>query len=432
MEYIEHLSVEKFILYLLIILVFAKLFGRLAERIGQPSVLGELLAGVVLSASVLPIIPSTEGMVGYDVFHLLAEIGVVLLLFEIGLETRLVDLIKVGPVSVLVALVGVVLPFVMGYYSIIYFQQFSILSLEAEMIGLVAIVTGATLTATSVGITARVLADLDQLHTKEARIVLTAAIIDDVLGLIILGVISGIVSSFEPGTAGTVEITFSSVAFVTAKAFGFLAVSIFIGRIIAPRIFGFLARVDKSNLVWIMGIAFCLVYSYCSNLFSLAPIVGAFAAGLVLRETDQFKTIEHGIKPVSHFFAPVFFVMVGAAVDVSVFNPFVSENIMVISVALILFVVAVIAKYASGYVVYEKGVRKSIIGVGMIPRGEVGLIFAKIGLVYGVFKTDLFSAITAMVILTTFIVPPLLKWMFESQKKERKLVEEAVWQQSRS
>ncbi len=426
MEYIEHLSVEKFILYLLIILVFAKAFGRLAEKIGQPSVLGELLAGVVLSASVLALVPSTEGMVGYDVFHLLAEIGVVLLLFEIGLETRLVDLIKVGPVSALVAIVGVVLPFVLGYFCVIYFQKFSILNLEASMVGLVAIVTGATLTATSVGITARVLADLDRLQTKEARIVLTAAIIDDVLGLIILGVVSGIVSSFESGGAGAEGITLSSVAFITAKAFGFLAVSIVVGRIVAPRIFGFFARVDSSNLVWIMAIAFCFVYSYCSNLFSLAPIVGAFAAGLVLRETDQFKTIEESIKPVSHFFAPIFFVMVGAAVDVSVFNPFVSENIMVISIALILFVAAVVSKYASGYVVYEKGVRKSIIGVGMIPRGEVGLIFAKIGLIHGVFKTDLFSAVTAMVILTTFIVPPLLKWMFEREDRERKLAERAV------
>lgn len=420
------MSVENFILYLLIILVFAKAFGRLAEKIGQPSVLGELLAGVVLSASVLALIPSTEGMVGYDVFHLLAEIGVVLLLFEIGLETRLVDLIKVGPVSALVAIVGVVLPFVLGYFSIIYFQKFSILSLEANMVGLVAIVTGATLTATSVGITARVLADLDRLQTKEARIVLTAAIIDDVLGLIILGIVSGIVSSFESGGAGAEGITLGSVAFITAKAFGFLAVSIVLGRIIAPRVFGFFARIDRNNLVWIMAIAFCFVYSYCSNLFSLAPIVGAFAAGLVLRETDQFKTIENGIKPVSHFFAPIFFVMVGAAVDVSVFNPFVSENIMVISIALILFVVAVVGKYVSGYAVYEKGVRKSIIGVGMIPRGEVGLIFAKIGLVHGIFKTDLFSAVTAMVILTTFIVPPLLKWMFESESKERKLAENTV------
>ncbi|MCY3624887.1 MAG: cation:proton antiporter [Candidatus Dadabacteria bacterium] len=425
MEYVQHLSVEKFILYLLIILVFAKAFGRLAEKIGQPSVLGELLAGVVLSASVLALVPSTEGMVGYDIFHLLAEIGVVLLLFEIGLETRLADLIKVGPVSALVAVVGVVLPFALGYFCVIYFQKFAILNLEANMVGLVAIVMGATLTATSVGITARVLADLDRLQTKEARIVLTAAIIDDVIGLIILGVVSGIASSFQSG-GGTEQLTLSSISFITAKAFGFLAVSIVVGRIVAPRIFGFFARIDRSNLVWIMAIAFCFVYAYCSNLFSLAPIVGAFAAGLVLRETEQFKTIEASIKPVSHFFAPIFFVMVGAAVDVSVFNPFVSENIMVISIALILFAVAVIGKYASGYVVYEKGVRKSIIGIGMIPRGEVGLIFAKIGLAYGVFKTDLFSAVTAMVILTTFIVPPLLKWMFEREDKERKLAESAV------
>ena len=149
------------------------------------------------------------------------------------------DLIKVGPVSALVAIVGVVLPFVLGYFSIIYFQKFAILSLEANMVGLVAIVTGATLTATSVGITARVLSDLERLQTKEARIVLTAAIIDDVLGLIILGVVSGLVSSLQSGGPGAEGITLGSVAFITAKAFGFLAVSIVLGRIIAPRIFGF-------------------------------------------------------------------------------------------------------------------------------------------------------------------------------------------------
>ncbi|MCY3986623.1 MAG: cation:proton antiporter [Candidatus Dadabacteria bacterium] len=426
MEYVEHLSVEKFIFYLLIVLIFAKVFGHLAEKIGQPSVLGELLAGVFLSTSVLALVPSTEGMVGYETFHLFAEIGVVLLLFEIGLKTRIADLVKVGPVSALVAITGVVFPFMLGYFSIIYFQKFSILSLEANMVELVAIVTGATLTATSVGITARVLADLERLQTKEARIIITAAIIDDVLGLIILGVVSNIVSSFGSDGSGEVHITLGSVAFITAKASGFLVGSIVLGRIIAPRIFGFFSRIDRNNLVWGMAIVFCFVYSYCSNLFSLAPLVGAFAAGLVLRETDQIKTIDSGIKPLSHFFAPIFFVMLGAAVDVSVFNPFVSENIMVISVALILFAAAVIGKYVSGYVVYEKGVRKSIIGVGMIPRGEVGLIFAKIGLVHGIFKIDLFSAVMAMVILTTFIVPPLLNWLFERESKENGLTEKTV------
>ncbi len=424
MEEIHHLSVENFIFYLLIILVFAKGFGQLAEKIGQPSVLGELVAGVVLSVSVLGLIPSSEGMVGYEVFHLLAEIGVILLLFEIGLETRFSDLLKVGPVSVVVAIVGVVAPFVLGYVCVIYFQKFALINLEAGMVGLVAIVVGATLTATSVGITARVLSDLDKLGTKESKIVLTAAIIDDVLGLIILGVVSGIIKSFNSG--GAAEITLGTISIISAKAFGFLAISIFLGKIFARRIFGFFASIDKSNLVCIMGIVFCLVYAYCSNFFSLAPIVGAFAAGLVLRETDQFKTIESGVKPVSHFFTPIFFVMIGAAVDISVFNPFVSENLMIISIALILFVAAVVSKYVSGYAVYEKGVRKSIIGVGMIPRGEVGLIFAKIGLAYGVFKSDLFSAVTVMVILTTFIVPPLLKWMFDKEDKERELSEKTI------
>ena len=410
-----HLSVHLFLFYFLIILVFSKAFGRLAERFRQPSVLGELLAGVVLSGSVLALIPSTEGVVGYETFQLLAEVGVVMLLFEIGLETRLGDLIKVGPVSLLVAIVGVVLPFVLGYASVIYFQEFGMLSLDPAQVGIVAMVVGATLTATSVGITARVLADLGKLHAKESKIVLTAAIIDDILGLIILGVVSTLIISHEAG-GGDDHITLGLVSVTMLKAFGFLAVSIVAGKLLAARFFGFLARFNKGEFIWIMAIAVCFLYSYLAHLSSLAAIVGAFAAGLVLSETEQLKTIESGVKPVSHFLTPVFFVMIGAAVDISVFNPFVSENILVISIALILFVVAVIGKFASGYVVYEKGVKKSIIGVGMIPRGEVGLIFAQLGLAYGVFRTDLFSAVTVMVILTTFMVPPLLKRMFENQK----------------
>lgn len=411
-----HIAAHDFLFYLLIVLLFAKIFGELAERFGQPSVLGELCAGVVLSGSVLALVPASEGVVGYEVFQLFAEIGVVLLLFEIGLETKLGELVKVGPTAILVAIVGVVAPFVLGYACVIYFQKFSLISLEAGEVELVAMVVGATLTATSVGITARVLSDIDMIHAKESKIVLAAAVIDDVLGLIILGVVSAVVLSFEAGT-GDRHVSFGVVSLITIKAFAFLAAAIVLGKFLAPKIFDFLGRLHKKDdFVWIQGIAFCFLYAYLSHIFGLAPIIGAFAAGLVLRETRQFQEIERGVKPVSHFFTPVFFVMIGAAVDVSVFNPFVSENLLIISIALILFVAAIVGKFASGYAVYEKEVKKSIIGVGMIPRGEVGLIFANMGLAYGVFKTDLFSAVTMMVILTTFIVPPLLKRMFENYK----------------
>ncbi len=407
----KHISIEKFLFILTAIFIFAKAFGQLAERFKQPAVLGELLAGVVLSASVLGVVPSV-GVEGYKEFHVLAEIGVILLLFEIGLETRLGDLIKVGPVSAFVAVVGVIVPFVLGYFSVIYFQELSLITLETAMVGIVAIVVGATLTATSVGITARVLADIDKLQTKEAKIVLTAAVIDDVIGLIILGVVSGVVKSVGSDSAGGVDsITFSSVGIITVKAFGFLAVCILVGKVIAPRIFGFFSGFGDRT-VCMVGIIFCLIYASFSNLFSLAPIIGAFAAGLVIRETAQHNVVEKGVKPVSSFFTPIFFVVVGSAVDISVFNPFIPENLPIQAVALILFVVAVVSKYVSGWAVYEKGVKKSTVGVGMIPRGEVGLIFAQLGLVCGVFKTDLFSAVTLMVILTTLIVPPLLGYLF--------------------
>ncbi len=407
----DHLTVENFLLSLTLILVFSKVFGELAERIKQPAVLGELLAGVVLGGSVLALIPATQGVIGYETFHLLAEVGVAILLFEIGLETDLKDLIKVGPTSTLVAITGVVLPFLLGFFSIIGFQKYGLLNLDPNTLTLVAITCGATLTATSVGITARVLSDMNKLQTNESKIILGAAVIDDILGLIILGVVTGLIESFRSGSESSVSIL--NIGFIILKAFGFLAVSIFVGNLIAPKMFNFFSKLKVRGLLLLFAISFALIYAILSNLMGLAPIVGAFAAGLVLRNTAQFNTIEHNLKPVSDFFTPIFFVTIGAAVDVTVFNPFVSENIQVLLIALILFVVAVIGKFASGFTIFQKDVNKSVIGVGMIPRGEVGLIFAQVGLSYAIFDSKLFSAVTAMVMLTTFIAPPLLQKLFK-------------------
>ncbi len=415
-EVLHHFTIDKFFLALILVFVFSKVFGELAERIKQPSVLGELIAGVILGGSVLAMIPSTQGVIGYDTFHLLAEVGVAILLFEIGLETDLKDLIKVGPTSTMVAIVGVVLPFVLGYGSIIAFQHFGLLNLESSFATLVAITAGATLTATSVGITARVLSDMNRLQTNESKIILGAAVIDDIFGLIILGVVSGLIDAFNSGSESGVSLV--NVSFIILKAFGFLGISIVIGNLIGSRLFDFFSKLKVRGLLLLFSISFAFLYAYLSHIIGLAPIVGAFAAGLVLRKTNQFHIIEEGIKPVSDFFTPIFFVMIGAAVDITVFNPFVSENILVLLIALILFVVAVIGKFASGYVIFQKGIKKSVVGVGMIPRGEVGLIFAQLGLAYGIFDTKLFSAVTVMVMLTTFIAPPLLQIMFAGDDSE--------------
>ncbi|MEM7008839.1 MAG: cation:proton antiporter [Thermodesulfobacteriota bacterium] len=410
-----HLSVEQFFLALVCILVFSKIFGELAERIKQPSVLGELVAGVVLGGSVLAIVPSVSGMIGYDTFHLLAEVGVAILLFEIGLETDLRDLIKVGFKSTLVAIVGVVLPFALGFGSIVAFEHMGLLGgSDPNLNFLIALTAGATLTATSVGITARVLSDMNKLQSGEAKIILGAAVIDDILGLIILGVVSGLIQASSSGDGGSVSTL--SVGIIFLKAFGFLIVAIVVGNLISKKLFDLIEMMRVRGVLLLSALSFAFIFAFLASLVGLAPIVGAFAAGLVLANTNQFKTIEHNLKPVSDFFTPIFFIMVGAAVDVSVFNPFVSENIPILLIALILFVVAVIGKFVSGFVIFEKGINKSVIGVGMIPRGEVGLIFAQVGLTYGVFNSQLFSAVTVMVMLTTFIAPPLLKVMFSKDE----------------
>ena len=411
LEESSHYSIEHFFIALALILIFSKVFGELAERIKQPSVLGELVAGVILGGSVLAVVPSVAGMAGYDTFHLLAEVGVAILRFEIGLETDLKDLIRVGLTSTIVAIVGVVVPFALGFASIIAFEKYGLLgNVDPNFTILIAITVGATLTATSVGITARVLSDMNRLQSGEAKIILGAAVIDDILGLIILGVVTGLIESSESGVGGGVSA--ASVGIIFLKAFGFLIAAIVIGNLTSKRLFNLIEKMRVRGVLLLGALSFAFIFSYLASLMGLAPIVGAFAAGLVLANTNQFKSIEERVKPVSDFFTPIFFIMVGAAVDISVFNPFVKENIPILLIALVLFIVAVVGKFVSGFAVLQKGISKSVVGVGMIPRGEVGLIFAQVGLTYGIFTSGLFSAVTVMVMLTTFIAPPLLKIMF--------------------
>ena len=411
LEESAHMSIEQFFIALALILIFSKVFGELAERIKQPSVLGELVAGIILGGSVLAVVPSVVGMAGYDTFHLLAEVGVAILLFEIGLETDLKDLIKVGFTSMLVAIVGVIVPFALGFASILVFEKYGMLgNVDPNFTILIAITAGATLTATSVGITARVLSDMNRLQSGEAKIILGAAVIDDILGLIILGVVSGLIESSESGIG--VSVSAASLGIIFLKAFGFLFAAIIIGNLISKRLFNLVEKMRVRGVLLLSALSFAFIFAYLASLVGLAPIVGAFAAGLVLANTNQFKSIEERLKPVSDFFTPIFFIMVGAAVDVSVFNPFVKENIPILLIALTLFIVAVVGKLVSGFAVLQKGIKKSVVAVGMIPRGEVGLIFAQMGLTYGIFTSELFSAVTVMVMLTTFIAPPLLKIMF--------------------
>jgi Kef-type K+ transport system membrane component KefB len=384
-----HLDVPQFLGLLVIMLGAAKLMGALAQRIGQPAVLGELVAGVLLGASVTGLVNSKD-----EVLHLLAEIGVVILLFEIGLETDLRKLVKVGGASAMVAIAGVVLPFALGYAV-------------CRMLGLghlVGIVAGATLTATSVGITARVLSDLNRLQEPESQIVLGAAVIDDVIGLVILAVVAGL-------TQGQ-EVTVVGVSKTTAVAFGFLGGTLLIGRLIVPPLVRWVSRVDLPGTPTMLAVMLAFGLAWLASMAGSAMIIGAFAAGLLLRDTPHAHEIEKGVAHLGHFFVPLFFVVVGAAVDVRVLDPIDPANRQTLIVGGSLIVAAVFGKFFAGYApVWFKG-NKKVIGVGMIPRGEVGLIFAQMGLASGVLDAGLFSAVTLMVMVTTFIAPPLLKLLF--------------------
>ena len=383
------LDVPQFLGLLVVMLAAAKLFGVLAQRVGQPAVLGELVAGVVLGMSVLGLVDPKN-----DALHLLAEIGVVILLFEIGLETDLHKLLRVGGAVAVVAVVGVALPFALGYAAC------RVLGLH----NLAAVVAGAALTATSVGITARVLAELGRLQEPESQIVLGAAVLDDVIGLVILAVVSGLTEG-QP-------VTVLGVARTTAIAFGFLAGTLLVGRFLVPPLTRLATRVDLPGTPTILAILFAFGLAWLASVVGSAMIVGAFAAGLLLRETPQAREMERGVAHLGHFFVPLFFVVVGAAVDVRVLNPFNPANRTTLLVGGLLLVAAVAGKFLAGYAPFWFRGRKSVIGVGMIPRGEVGLIFAQMGLASGVFDAGLFSAVTLMVMVTTFLAPPLLKLLF--------------------
>ena len=385
----QHLDVPQFLGLLVVILASAKLFGALAQWIGQPAVLGELVAGVILGMSVLGLVDPK-----YEVLHLLAELGVVILLFEIGLETDLRTLLKVGGVSAVVAIVGVALPFALGYAA----------CRSLGLGNLVAIVAGAALTATSVGITARVLSDLGRLQEPESQIILGAAVIDDVIGLVILAVVGGLTQGQEITTLGVVQ--------TTGIAFGFLVGTLLLGRFFVPLLMNWTSRVDLPGTPTMISVMLAFSLAWLASVAGSAVIIGAFAAGLLLRETPQALEIERGMAHLGHFFVPIFFVTVGAAVDVRVLNPLNEANRQTLLIAGLLIVAAVVGKFVAGYAPFWFAGNKKVIGVGMIPRGEVGLIFAQMGLASGVFDLGIFSAVTLMVMVTTFMAPPLLKFLF--------------------
>jgi Kef-type K+ transport system membrane component KefB len=377
---------------LAIVWLAAKLAGEGMERLGQTAVLGELLAGVVIGPGVAGLVRPSEVLLA------LAEIGVIILLFEIGLESDLEELLRAGAQSTVVAVVGVVCPFVLGYWLAAWWGKSAT----------VAIFVGATLTATSVGITARVLADLGRLQDSAAKVVLGAAVLDDILGLVILAVVTGVV---QTGTFAA-----DTVVVILTKAVLFLAIALVLGIRLAPTLLQLVTGMRVRGSLIVAAVVFCVLLAALSETIGLATIIGAFAAGLILARTERRANIEEALKPVADLFVPVFFVAVGMKVDPATLNPFGPAGWSGLGLAALITAVAVVAKLVAGLGVYTRGVSRWAVGVGMVPRGEVGLIFAGIGLSARVIDQDLYAALVAMVMVSTFVVPPWLKALYSRRR----------------
>jgi Kef-type K+ transport system membrane component KefB len=400
--------VASVVLWLAVILLIAKIGGDLAVRLGQPAVLGELVGGVVLGNLGLAGVPVFEPLKTDASIDILSRLGVLILLFEVGLESTVKQMLQVGVSSFLVATVGVVTPFALGWGVGAWLLPHESAYVHAFL--------GAALCATSVGITARVLKDLGREKTREARIVLGAAVIDDVMGLVILAVVSGVIAAAEAG--GRLEL--GAVAAIVGKALVFLVGSIGIGVAVSPKLFGIASRLRSRGVLLSLGLAFCFLLSWLSSLIGLAPIVGAFAAGLILESTHYAKFVEKGeheleelVHPLSEFLVPVFFVLMGARTDLTSF-----ARPGVLALAAALTVAAIVGTQACALGAVGGALNRTAIGVGMIPRGEVGLIFANVGQTlsiggHPVISPETFSAVVVMVIVTTMLTPPALKWSLE-------------------
>jgi Kef-type K+ transport system membrane component KefB len=390
-------------------LLTAKVVGELFERIKQPAVLGELLAGIIIGNLTLAGFHEANWIRTDAVIGALAQIGVILLLFEVGLESNLAEMLEVGWSALFVAVAGVIAPFFLGWGVSAYFLP--------DESRLVHIFIGAVLCATSVGITARVLKDMGKVKLRESRIILGAAVIDDVIGLLILATVVGAVAAASAGTALSVV----SVIWLAVKAIIFFIGAFGLGHFIVPPLFRGAAKLESRGVLLVLSIGFCFLLSWLAAKVELATIVGAFAAGLFLEDVHFKSFTDRGerdlaqlLEPVTTFLVPIFFVLMGIKVDLRVFG-----NLKLIGFALALTVAAIIGKQICSLAVAERGLNRLAIGIGMIPRGEVGLIVAGIGagltlpnekgVLEPVVGAETFAAVVIMVVITTLLTPPLLK-----------------------
>jgi Kef-type K+ transport system membrane component KefB len=382
------------LLVLAAVLLTTRALSALAEKFGLPAILGEVAGGILLGASALGILNPNDPPI-----HMLAQLGLLILLFEIGLATDLRALAKVGGTATVIAVVGVVLPFIFGYAA-----------LAAMGIGGVgAIVCAATLTATSIGVSTRVLAELGFLPTREGRVVLGAAVLDAIIGLVILSVIGAFAAGAAVTTMGIVR--------TSALAFGFVVIVLLVGGFIVPPLFGAAKRLRSPTTIAVLGLIFAFALAALAGFLGSAVIVGAFVAGVLLNGIQQRDEILGFAAPIGSLLTPIFFASVGASVDL---RALAEPRTLLITV--VLLAAGAVGKLIAAYVpVWFEG-NKALIGTAMLPRGEVELIVAQTGLAIGALNASLFGAITLMVLLTTLLSPPLIQAVARRDPRARELM----------
>lgn len=388
------MNVTDILLDIVVVLLAAKLAAEIAERIGIPAVIGEILAGIVIGPAVFGLIDSNA------VIEVLGELGVILLLLEVGLELSVKELRSVGRSSLTIAVIGVVVPVALGIGVGLAFGETSN----------TALFLGTALAATSVGITARVFSDLGALTRTEARAVLGAAVADDVLGLVLLTIVVRIV------TLGSIDVV--DVVQIVVVALAFLVVAVVLGSRLGPRLFRFIDDHAVSAGTFVaLALAFTLAFASLADAAKLAPIVGAFAAGVALSGSSSAPRIRRELAPVGHLFIPVFFLQIGIHADLGGLG-----EPRVLALIACLVVVASIGKLVAGLGLLGGIGDRLMVGLGMLPRGEVGLIFASIGLAQGVLSPQLYAALVAVVLLTTLVAPPLLRIRIRALDRRRPVV----------
>ncbi len=412
---------EAFVFLLLelsLVLTGAKLGGLAARRLHLPVVLGELFAGVVLGNLPLLGLNFMQAVRSDPMLAALAELGVIILMFEVGLESTVRQLLQVGWNALRVALLGVIVPFVLGFWGLRF--MFPDLSIW------VAVFLGATLCATSVGITARVLKDMGKLQSAEGRIILGAAVVDDVLGLIVLAVVIALIGSAASGAATGSASLGSEIAWIFLKAFGFLIFGIIAGVLLSRHLYRWAAKLKFSGMLLTLSLTICFAFSYLAHTFGLSPIVGAFTAGLILEPEHSYgfldheeHSLEHLVLPISTLLVPIFFLRIGMQVDLaSLF----SLPTLVFGGVLTAAAIAGKMACAGGVLSGPEPVDRWSVALGMIPRGEVGLIFASLGAGIQIHGKPLldpgsYAGIILMVFLTTAVTPAVLGKRLQSIEK---------------